>query len=102
MSDEVEEVAGMAIVAGPIEEIAASVKRDGVAPRFEDPVVKDWRELTAPDSWGVPYVYDFGAYKLLAAELERWASVFGGEHGERLRRRAAWLLSDKVPGVSDT
>ncbi len=95
----VQEVAGMAVLAGPIATINARIKQDGVAPRFEDPVVKDWNEQSSPDDWGVPYVYDYGAYRLLAAELERWATEFGGAHGEQLRRRAAWLLSAKIPGA---
>lgn len=90
-------MAGMAVVAGRIAPIPS--EKGGVAPRLLDPVVPDWNELSWPDSWGVPCVYDFGAYRLLAGELERWAKHFGGTHGQELRRRAAWLLSDKVPGA---
>jgi hypothetical protein len=94
----VADVDGMAILAGPI---AAITSRKHDAPvKPEDPLLRDWRDIASPDSWGVRAVYDFGAFQLLARELERWADRFGGEHGEELLRRAAWLRSDKTPGVS--
>ena len=92
----IDDVAGMAILAGPI---AAITSRKNEAPvKQEDPLLRDWKALSHPDDWSVPCVYDSGAFRLLAGELERWADQFGGEHGEQLLRRAAWLRSDKTPG----
>lgn len=93
----VNDVAGMAILAGPI---AAITSRKNEAPvKPEDPLLRDWKDIASPDDWGLRAVYDFGAYELLARELERWSDQFGGEHGEQLLRRAAWLRSSKTPGA---
>lgn len=99
MSD-VEEVAGMTVLAGPIADVDGRDERTPVPVRRTDPLLADWKEVSSPDGWGVNYVYDFGAYRLLARELTRWADHVGGDSGELLRRRAAWLRSDKVPEVT--
>lgn len=93
----IDDVAGMAILAGPI---AAITSRKHEAPaKPEDPLRQDWKELTFTDSWNLPAVYDFGANELLARELDRWAKVFGGPYGRQLRRRAAYLRASKTPGA---
>lgn len=98
MSDrKIAEVAGMAILAGPIDAITPRKNEAPVKP--EDPLLRDWKAISSPDDWSLPAVYDFGAFALLAGELERWAEQFGGVHGEQLLRRAAWLRSDKTPGA---
>lgn len=93
----IDDVAGMAILAGPIAAITA--RKNSAPVKQEDPLLRDWKAISSPDDWNVPAVYDFGAFALLARELERWADQFGGEHGEQLLRRAAWLRSDKTPGA---
>lgn len=92
----IDDVDGMVILAGPI---AAITSRKHEAPvRQEDPLLRDWRTIASRDDWNLLAVYDFGAFALVANELERWADQFGGVHGEQLLRRAAWLRSDKTLG----